>query len=140
MDNLTPEQRSKTMAKIRSKDTAAELALRRALWQLGVRYRKHYQKVPGVPDIALPGKKIAVFVDGEFWHGFQWDSRKEAIKSNRAYWIPKIERNIARDRAIEKDLQSAGWAVLRFWSREVLLDPIGCAKKVVDVSLVSRLD
>ena len=115
MDDLTPEQRRKNMQAIRSKDTSIELRLRKALWQEGIRYRKNYKKLPGKPDIAITKYRIAVFCDSDFWHGYDWENRNERIKSNRDYWIPKIERNMERDQEVTKRLQEDGWIVLRFW-------------------------
>ena len=97
MDDLTPEQRKKNMRAIRSKDTTIELALRKALWQRGIRYRKNYKGLIGKPDIVITKYRIAVFCDSDFWHGYDWENRKARIKSNRDYWIPKIERNMKRD-------------------------------------------
>lgn len=126
------DARSRTMSRIRSQDTKVEVALRRALWARGIRYRKNYRKVVGSPDIALVGRKVAIFVDGDFWHGYDWDNRKERIKSNATYWIPKIERTIHRDRATNLALQQAGWIVIRFWDFEVRRDPEACAVRVAD--------
>ncbi|MCS5420295.1 MULTISPECIES: very short patch repair endonuclease [Psychrilyobacter] len=130
MDNLTPEQRTKNMKAIKSKDTKAEVMLRKALWKKGYRYFKNYKKLPGKPDIVFSKKKTVIFVDGEFWHGFDWENRKQDIKSNREYWIPKIERNMQRDKEIQGKLEDAGWIVLRFWSKNVLKNLDECVKKV----------
>ena len=119
MDNLTPEQRRKNMQAIKSKDTSIELSLRKALWEKGIRYRKNYKKLPGKPDIALTKHKIAVFCDSDFWHGFEWEERKKRIKSNQEYWIPKIERNMERDREVDSELQKMGWTVIRFWEWQI---------------------
>jgi DNA mismatch endonuclease (patch repair protein) len=108
------------MTSIRSQDTKPELLLRQSLWQSGLRYRKSY-KVEGVRvDIAFPGRKLAVFVDGCFWHGCP-DHYREPPR-NKAYWQPKIERNQARDRRNTEALEKAGWTVLRFWEHEILED------------------
>ena len=96
MDDLTPEQRRKNMQAIKSKDTSIEIALRKALWNQGIRYRKNYKALPGKPDIAITKYKIAVFCDSDYWHGYDWENRSQRIKSNRDYWIPKIERNMKR--------------------------------------------
>lgn len=117
--HYTSEQRSRTMSKIRSKDTKSELQLRKALWAKGYRYRKNVKSLPGSPDIAIKKYKVAVFIDGEFWHGYNWERKRKTIKRNRAYWIPKIERNIARDRSNTKQLQDMGWLVLRFWEQRL---------------------
>ena len=119
MDDLTPEQRRKNMQAIRSKDTSIEIALRTALWYRGVRYRKNYKQLPGKPDIAITKYRIVVFCDSDYWHGYDWENRHQRIKSNRDYWIPKIERNMARDKEITAQLQAMGWIVLRFWEWQI---------------------
>jgi DNA mismatch endonuclease (patch repair protein) len=107
------------MSRIRSKDTKAEVRLRKALWARGYRYRKNVKSLPGSPDIAIKKYKVAVFIDGEFWHGYNWEEKQHAIKRNRAYWIPKIERNMERDRENTRKLQEKGWLVLRFWEQRL---------------------
>ena len=119
MDDLTPEQRRKNMQAIKSKDTSIELRLRKALWQKGIRYRKNYKQLPGKPDIAITKYRIAVFCDSDFWHGYDWANRNQRIKSNRDYWVPKIERNMQRDKEVTALLQEAGWVVLRFWEWQI---------------------
>ena len=119
MDDLTPEQRRKNMQAIRSTDTSIEIALRTALWHRGVRYRKNYKQLPGKPDIAITKYRIVVFCDSDYWHGYDWENRHQRIKSNRDYWIPKIERNMARDKEITAQLQAMGWIVLRFWELQI---------------------
>ena len=119
MDDLTPEQRRKNMQAIRSKDTSIEIALRTALWHRGVRYRKNYKQLPGKPDIAITKYRIVVFCDSDYWHGYDWENRHQRIKSNRDYWIPKIERNMARDKEITAQLQAMGGIVLRFWEWQI---------------------
>lgn len=128
----TPETRQR-MAKIHLKNGKAETILAKRLWHSGVRYRKNYKKLPGSPDIAITTQKIAVFVDGEFWHGQNWADRKPRLKSNREYWIEKIEENIARDKRNNEALAEMGWRVFRFWEKQVLKDPDSCAKAVLSV-------
>ena len=118
-DDLTPEQRRRNMQAIKSKDTTIELALRKALWSRGIRYRKNCKTLIGKPDIAITKYKIAVFCDSEFWHGYDWENRNQLIKSNREYWIPKIERNMERDQKVNAALQQEGWTVIRFWERQI---------------------
>lgn len=107
-DDLTKEQRHKNMKNIHGKDTQIEVILRKALWNKGYRYRKNYKKLPGSPDIVLTKYKIAIFCDGEFFHGKDWEvQRKRIEKSNNSdYWIMKIERNISRDEEINKRLKA----------------------------------
>ena len=133
MDNHTPEQRHKNMQAVRSKDSEIELLLRKELWKKGLHYRKNVRAVFGNPDIVFLRKKIAVFCDSEFWHGFDWANRKNDIKTRREFWIPKIERNIARDKEVNEKLEADGWTVLRFWGRDIKKNPSGCAEIVADV-------
>lgn len=136
MDDLTPEQRKKNMRAIRSKDTTIELALRKALWQRGIRYRKNYKGLIGKPDIVITKYRIAVFCDSDFWHGYDWENRKFRIKSNQNYWIPKIERNMKRDREVTAALVEQGWIVLRFWEhtiRKELEECVNDIQEAVDV-------
>ena len=105
---VTSKQRSELMSKIRSNNTKPELLLRRKLWGQGLRFSRKTSKLPGKPDIVLEKYKIAVFIDGEFWHGYRWKQKKKKIKDNRDYWIPKIERNVARDRKNNRQLRRAG--------------------------------
>jgi DNA mismatch endonuclease (patch repair protein) len=128
----TTPQRSKQMSKIRGKDTKPEIMLRKALWARGYRYRKDYKKLIGKPDIAMPIHKTVVFVDGEFWHGKDWETRKHKIKSNRDFWIPKIERNMQRDREVNHKLEEKGYKVFRFWSKEVLKELDRVVDEVVE--------
>ena len=127
MDKLTPEQRHKNMQAVKSKDSKIEVLLRQELWERGLKYRKNVKTVFGHPDIAFIGKKVAVFCDSEFWHGYDWTKRKSDIKSNQEFWISKIERNMARDEEVNEYLTSHGWVVLRFWGKQIQKDAAGCA-------------
>lgn len=131
MDNHTPEQRRKNMQAVKNKDSKIEIMLRKELWSRGLRYQKNSSKVYGKPDIVFIGKKVAVFCDSEFWHGFNWEMKKEEIKSHQDFWIPKIERNIQRDIEVNQKLQSEGWLVIRFWGKEIKKDVSACADLVV---------
>lgn len=126
----TPEI-SKRMGNIRLKRGKAETMLAKRLWHSGYRYRLNYRKLPGSPDIAITRHKVAVFVDGEFWHGQNWEEKKPKLKSNREYWIEKIEENIARDKRNNDSLDEQGWTVIRFWEKEVLKDPDECVQKII---------
>ena len=133
-DRLTPEQRHKNMVAIRSKDTGIEVMLRKELWRRGLKgYRKNYKKLPGKPDIVYTKQKVAIFCDSEFWHGYDWENRKDWIKTNREYWYPKIKRNMQRDREINELLQKSGWVVLRFWGKEIKNDVKNCAETIQDL-------
>ena len=112
MDTHTAEQRHKNMQAIRCKDTKIEVLLRKELWSRGIRYRKNAKSVFGKPDIVFKGKKVAVFCDSEFWHGYNWKIKQDDIKSHRDFWIPKIERNIERDKEVNAALEADGWKVL----------------------------
>lgn len=131
-DDLTPEQRRKNMQAIRGQDTTIELRLRKALWERGIRYRKNYKKLIGKPDIAITKYKIAVFCDSDYWHGYDWENRNQRIKSNRDYWVPKIERNMARDREVTLALENEGWLVLRFWEWQIRKELDACVEQVLD--------
>ena len=130
-DDLTPEQRRKNMQAIRSKDTSIELRLRKALWERGIRYRKNYKKLIGKPDIAITKYRIAVFCDSDYWHGYDWENRNQHIKSNREYWIPKIERNMARDQEVNEALERDGWTVLRFWEWQIKKQLDNCVNEIL---------
>ena len=127
-DTYSAEVRSRVMARVKGRDTGPELALRRALYAAGVRgWRCHRKDVSGKPDLVFGPAKLAVFVDGAFWHGHPdkyWQGR------SGPYWDAKIERNMARDRRIDAALKEAGWKVIRLWDFEVLSDPLGAAQKV----------
>lgn len=120
MDRHTPEQRHKNMQAVKNKDSKIEILLRKELWNRGLRYRKNVKGIFGHPDIVFIGAKVAVFCDSEFWHGFDWEKRKTDIKSNRDFWIPKIERNIERDKEVTANLTADGWIVLRYWGKEIM--------------------
>ena len=110
------------MSNIHSKDTGIEVALRKALWHKGYRYRKNYKKLPGTPDIVLTKYRIVIFCDSEFWHGKDWDILKPRLLrgKNPDYWIKKIERNRERDVETDKKLIFMDWTVIRFWGKEIL--------------------
>lgn len=116
MDVLTKQQRHKAMKNIKRKDTKIELILRKALWHKGIHYRKNYKQLPGSPDIALTKYKIAIFCDGEFFHGYNWRIQKKKLEksNNSEYWIKKISRNIERDSDVDKQLFALGWTVVHF--------------------------
>jgi DNA mismatch endonuclease (patch repair protein) len=119
-DVMTPSQRSRCMSRIRGKDTEPELKLRRFLWKKGLRYRLPYNlkyKIFGKPDLVFYSKKVAVFVDGCFWHSCPEHGAKP--KNRSSFWRKKLERNITRDREVSEYLTQEGWLVLRFWEHEV---------------------
>lgn len=129
----TTEQISYNMRRVKNKDSAIELMLRKELWSRGIRYRKNVSSIFGHPDIAFIGKRVAVFCDSEFWHGFDWENKKNEIKTRRDFWVPKIERNMQRDRDVTEKLKSEGWIVLRFWGRDIQKNLTMCADKIQNV-------
>lgn len=130
MDRHTPEQRRRNMQAVKNKGSKIETALCKELWSRGLHYRKNVKRIFGNPDIAFIGKKVAVFCDSEFWHGYNWEERKLDFKSNQDFWIPKIERNIQRDIEVTEKLEADGWTVLRFWGNEIKKNPGKCADKI----------
>ncbi len=127
-DVLTKEQRSHCMSAIRGKDTKPEILLRKALWNRGYRYRLK-NRLPGRPDIVFPTERVAVFVDGCFWHGCPEHYRKPA--TNAGFWREKIRKNTQRDKEVNALLKSEGWKVLRIWEHAVRDNPEACARQVI---------
>ena len=140
MDDLTKDQRRRNMQHIRSNDTSIEVKLRKALWHKGYRYSKNYKKLPGSPDIALTKYKIAIFCDGEFFHGKDWEILKPRLEKsdNSQYWISKISRNRERDEDVNKQLLFQGWTVIRFWGKEIQNNTDQCVK-VVEEAIFDNL-
>lgn len=128
----TTPQRSMQMKRIKSTETKPEQFLRKMIWATGLRYRKNVKKLPGSPDIVFFKYKLAIFVDGDFWHGYNWEDKKERIKTNRQFWIPKIERNMQRDRENAEKLLQLGFKVLRFWEHEVKNDAYQCIIQIIN--------
>ena len=137
MKSKTQEQITYNMKQVKNKDSKIEILLRKELWNRGLRYRKNVKNILGKPDLAFIGKKIAIFCDSEFWHGYDWENRKKDFKSHQDFWIPKIERNIARDKEVTEMLQQQGWIVLRFWGKEIQSDVSRCAD-IIEASLRER--
>lgn len=128
----TKEQISYNMKQVKCKDSEIEQILRRELWKRGLRYQKNVKTIMGKPDIVFKGKKVAVFCDSEFWHGYDWKNKNKEIKTRREFWIPKIERNMERDREVTEHLEANGWTVIRFWGKQIKQNPISCADIVED--------
>ena len=141
MDVLTPAQRHKCMQRIRSNDTSIELALRKALWHKGYRYRKNWKALPGKPDIVLTKQKIVVFCDSEFFHGKDWEILKPRLEKggNPDFWTSKIQRNIERDNENDKRLLALGWTVIRFWGTEILKNTDECIKVIEEAVFENKL-
>jgi len=126
------EQISFNMSRVRSSGSQIEQKLGRALWADGIRYRKQYKKLIGRPDFVVVKARIAIFCDSSFWHGRDWIVAKDAIKSNKEFWISKIERNIVRDNQVNVALTQLGWKVFRFWDKDIQADAAKCASVVLD--------
>ena len=130
---MTDEQRSYNMSRIKGKNTSIEMLLSKKLWHRGLRFRKNSPQVYGHPDISIKKYRIAIFCDGDFWHGYDWENRKDSIKSNRDYWIPKIERNIAKDIEVNHVLKSLGYTVIRLWEHEIRKDADDAADMIMNI-------
>jgi DNA mismatch endonuclease (patch repair protein) len=137
MDRITPQQRSKNMRAIRSTNTKAEIRLAKTLWNLGYRYRKNNRAVFGTPDLTFKKLKIAIFVDSEFFHGKDWETQKDRVKTNTEFWQKKIERNIQRDIEVNNYLESQNWKVFRFWSVEIEKNLENCVA-IIQSEIISR--
>ncbi|MBI4580256.1 MAG: very short patch repair endonuclease [Planctomycetes bacterium] len=127
---------SRIMAAVRNRDSTAELAIRSRLWANGLRYRLR-TKLPGKPDIVFPTQRIAIFVDGDFWHGHAWQTRglpslEAQFPSRTDWWMAKISRNMERDREVNEQLRAGGWTVLRYWESDVLGDPNSIARSIAE--------
>jgi DNA mismatch endonuclease Vsr len=130
MDKLTAEQRRKNMQAVRASGSKIETALAKALFAQGLRYRKNDRTVFGKPDLTFKIYKLAVFVDSEFWHGKNWETRKLDHKSNQEFWLTKIESNIERDNEVNEKLLAEGWKVLRFWGKDITKNLDKCINKI----------
>ncbi len=127
MAERSPEITHKIMSSVKQKNTEPELLLRKALWHKGLRYRTNYRKLPGKPDIVFSRAKLAVFVDGDYWHGHNWAVRgygslEEELKRYSPFWQNKIKNNIDHDQKVTSELQKMGWTVLRVWESEIIKD------------------
>lgn len=129
------------MQNIKSKDTAIEVLLRKALWKKGIRYRKNFQALPGKPDIAITKYKIAIFCDGEFFHGRDWEVLKPRLEksNNSQYWISKISKNRERDDQVNKQLLFRGWTVIRFWGNDIKKHTEECIQVVKEAIFDQKL-
>jgi len=128
-DKFSKEKRSEIMSRIRSKNTKAEITVFRELRKRGIYFQKHYKKIAGNPDIALPRKKKAVFIDGDFWHGYNFSKLKERLP--KKYWLEKIKHNISRDNNYNLQLKKNGWYILRIWEHEINEDLKKAIEKII---------
>lgn len=132
MDKMTSAQRSRVMQHIRSTNTKPEIMLRKALWHRGIRYRKNWRRLTGCPDIVLTRHRIAIFVDGDFWHARGCQDRPGSqIDTNKAYWQKKLARNVERDKEVVDSLTEQGWLVLRFWESDIKKNLDGVVREIL---------
>lgn len=132
MNQMTsPARISQQMKKIHSKDTKPELILRKALWAEGIRYRKNYKQLSGTPDIVIVKNKIAIFIDGEFWHGYDFENQKKRLHHNKEKWISKINKNMKRDKKDNEQLKKMGWKVIRYPSKYVINHTEECVTEIM---------
>ncbi len=134
--NRDPSVTSRMMSKVKHKDSKAEIAVRRRLHAQEFRYRTHYSKLYGHPDIVFTRNRIAIFIDGDFWHGNAWKLRglsslAEMFPNRTEWWVTKIERNMVRDAEVNSQLEASGWTVLRFWESDILRDPGAIVEQIV---------
>ena len=127
----TSPEISKRMSHVKTKKNSAEVMLAKSLWHKGYRYRLNYKELPGSPDIALTKYRIAIFIDGEFWHGKDFEQRKTKLKNNKDYWIEKIQENIDRDLKNDKLLRQMEWYPIHFWSNDVIKYCNQCVEEVI---------
>lgn len=135
-DNLTPAQRSYMMSRVRSKDTAPELAIRKLAHARGLRFRKHCRWLPGCPDLVFVRSRVVVFVDGDYWHGWRFPAWRDNLG---VYWRQKIERNRRRDVRNFRRLRRDGWFVIRLWEHDVKRDPERCVDRIVAAVRTNRV-
>lgn len=128
---------SRIASRIKASNTKAEALLRSTLWRKGFRFRKNVRDLPGKPDIVFTRSRLAVFCDGDFWHGRDWAVRLDKLQkgSNSAYWVAKIQANIDRDRRRDEELRQIGWRVIRLWETDILSDPGGAAALITELLL-----
>ena len=144
MKERTKEVTHKIMSSIPSKNTSPEMMLRKALWHLNYRYRINYNKLPGKPDIVFTKYKVAVFCDGDFWHGHNWVVRglksfEEELEGYSDFWKKKLLRNRERDEEIDKTLRNLGWVVVRIWESDIKTDLPSCVRTVKEAIFDSKL-
>lgn len=129
VDNLTPNQRSYCMSQIKGKDTSIEKTVRSELHKRGLRFRKHVKDLPGKPDVVFTKAKVAVFIDGDFWHGYRFSTWEHKVSD---FWKNKIQKNRERDKRNQNELRGMGWKVVRLWQHELKKDFEGCINRVIE--------
>ena len=135
----TSPEISKRMAHVKTKKNSAEVMLAKSLWHRGYRYRLNYKALPGSPDVALTKYRIAIYIDGEFWHGKDFEQRKTKLKNNKDYWIEKIQENIDRDLRNDKLLRQMDWYPIHFWSNDVIKYCNQCIDEII-YTIEDRID
>lgn len=135
----TSPEISKRMSHVKTKRNSAEVMIAKSLWHRGYRYRLNYKVLPGSPDIALTKYRIAIFIDGEFWHGKDFEQRKNKLKNNKDYWIEKIQENIDRDLRNDKLLRQMDWYPIHFWSNDVIKYCNQCIDEII-YTIEDRID
>lgn len=128
-DNLTPVQRSYCMSRVKGKDTGPEKLIRSELHKRGLRFKKHLKSLPGTPDIVFVRAKVAVFIDGDFWHGYRFPQWEHKVAD---FWKEKINKNRKRDQRNFRKLRKMGWRVIRVWQHEVKKSPQACTQKIIE--------
>jgi DNA mismatch endonuclease (patch repair protein) len=137
-DIFEPNKRSEIMGKIRSKNTKAELLVFRYLRRRKVYFQKHYNRAPGSPDLALPRKKRAVFIDGDFWHGRTLERVRLSRVDPNDYWVKKLEKNIARDAQQNQELIATGWEIIRVWESDLIRKSTSLATLEMIVNFLNK--
>jgi DNA mismatch endonuclease (patch repair protein) len=127
-DNLTVEQRSRCMSRVKNRDTDLERLVRSALHKRGLRFRKHVKALPGKPDVVFTRARVAVFIDGDFWHGYRFPAWEDTLSP---FWRNKIRLNRERDRKNFRKLRSRGWHVIRIWQHELRSNPEECVERII---------
>jgi DNA mismatch endonuclease (patch repair protein) len=127
-DNLTPEQRKHAMSRVKQKDTDIEVTIRSGLHRLGYRFRKNVKTLPGQPDVVFSKERVAVFIDGDFWHGYRFPEWEHKVSD---FWKNKINKNRARDRKNFRKLRRMGWVVIRIWQHEIRKMPAECIQRII---------
>ena len=135
----TSPEISKRMSHVKTKRNSAEVMIAKSLWHKGYRYRLNYKALPGSPDIALTKYRIAIFIDGEFWHGKDFEQRKTKLKNNKDYWIEKIQENIDRDLRNDKLLKQMDWYPIHFWSNDAIKYCNQCIDEII-YTIEDRID
>ena len=127
-DNLTPEQRSYCMSRVKGKDTGIEILVRSELHRRGFRFRKHVKELPGKPDVVFTKAKVAIFIDGDFWHGYRFPVWEHKVSD---FWKKKISKNRERDTKNHRKLRDMGWTVIRLWQHDLERDIEGSIERIV---------